>query len=275
MRVGAPLALLTLAALSSQAASVGAGAGAGSQKITPKVARELLASVCQSGAGTGECTPCPAFTGDQGDTFSPATVIYGHFTDPRATDALMDMGGCEPHVNNFGGSLLLRWQSLTSWKLLRYVQGIRTDQCLKAAAAGGRDLLLCQGSYSGMGTVVENLVLLDLAKPDVLAQNFFSTYDTSQACSPTGSIQQIVNWKLLAKSGSASGLEVRIKSATFTRPRDDTKVHDPCVGKLSAAPSRTYLLTYAFNGGRFALLPAARPALAALKHDNPEFGGGQ
>ncbi|GAA4022633.1 hypothetical protein GCM10022631_41430 [Deinococcus rubellus] len=280
MRMGAQTVLLALAVLTAQAAPAGAGSQK-TQKITPRVARELLAPVCSSGAATGACTPCPAFTSfhdNTGEGLTPTAVSYGHFTGSRLTDALVDMDGCEPHVNNFGGSLLLRWQGLTSWKLLRYVQGIRTGQCLKVPAAGGRDLLLCQGNYGGMGTVVENLVLLDLAQPDVLTQNFFSTYDTAEACSPTGSIQHIVDWKLLPGRGGAagsnvSGLEVSIKSATFTRAQGDTKAHDPCAGKLSAAPSRIYRLSYTFSGSRFALLPAARPAVAALTRDNPYFAG--
>ncbi len=278
-RLGTPLALLGLAALSAQAAP----AGVGSQKITPKVARELLAPVCASGATAGACTPCPAFTDGGGDRLTPDAVSYGHFTGARFTDALVDVGGCEPHVNNFGGSLLLRWQGLTNWKLTRYVQGIRTDECLKVPAASGRDLLLCQGNYAGMGTVVENLLLLDLTRPDVLTQNFFSTYDTAEACSPSGSIQHILDWKLLPGPGGAAGskvagsrvagLEVRIESGTFTRAQGGATSEGSCAGKLSAAPSRIYRLTYTFSGSRFTLQSAARPAVAALTRDNPSFAG--
>lgn len=273
-RPGLQVTLLGLAALGAQAAP----ASAGSRKITPRVARELLAPVCVSGAATGACTPCPAFTDGGGDGLTPTAVSYGHFTDPKFTDALVDLDGCEPHVNNFGGSLLLRWQGLTSWKRLRYVQGFRTGQCSKVPAVGGRDLLLCQGNYAGMGTVVENLMLLDLSKPDVLIQNFFSTYDTAEACSPSGSIQHIVDWKLLPGSGGVAGsevagLDVGIESATFTRAQGSAKTDDPCAGTLSAAPSRTYRLTYTFSGSRFALQAAARPAVAALTRDNPDFAG--
>ena len=112
MRAGVHNVLLVLVALSAQAAP----AGAGSQKITPKVARELLAPVCSSGAATGACTPCPAFTsfrhpGGQPDPAPPSVTATSPV--PTFTDALVDVGGCEPHVNNFGGSLLLRWQGLT------------------------------------------------------------------------------------------------------------------------------------------------------------------
>ncbi|WP_161881141.1 hypothetical protein [Deinococcus alpinitundrae] len=270
--LGLQVALLGLVALGAQAAP----AGAASQKITSKVARELLAPVCASGAATGACTPCPVLTSfhdNPEERLTPTAVNYGHFAGPKFTDALVDMDGCEPHANNFGGSLLLRWQGLTSWKLIRYVQGFRTDQCSKVPAAGGRDLLLCQGNYGGMGTVVENLMLLDLTRSDVLVQNFFSTSDTAEACSPSGSIQHIVDWKLLPESGGVAGLDVRIESATFTRAQGGAKSEGPCAGKLSAAPSRTYRLTYTFSGSHFDLQPAARPAVAALTRDNPDFAG--
>ncbi|WP_420596573.1 hypothetical protein [Deinococcus sp.] len=268
------LRAVSLAAIGSLVAQAAAltTAAASSQKVTPDVARELLAPVCTTGGTTGACTPCPAFTDGHDTTFSPDTVIYGHFTDPKFTDALLDMGGCEAHVNNFGGSLLLRWQGLTNWKLIRYAQGFRTDQCLKVPAADGRDQLLCQGNYGGMGTVVENLMLLDLTKPDALTQHFFSAYDTAQACSSSGSLQHLLSWKLRPGQGRLPMLEARIKSATYTRT-NDAKADDNCSGQLRATPSQIYTLTYTFDGRHFKLTPASRAALAALTRDNPDFGG--
>jgi hypothetical protein len=79
--------------------------------VTAAAASELLAGVCRGG---GACTPCPSFTSDDLGTLSPQTVLYGRFTDPARTDALIDMDGCASHAENFGGSLLLRWQAAPS-----------------------------------------------------------------------------------------------------------------------------------------------------------------
>lgn len=268
MKGGIQVALLTLAALTAQAVPVGMG----SQKITSKVARELLAPVCASGAATGTCTPCPAFTGGQNDILTPNTVIYGHFTDARATDALVDMSGCEPHVNNFGGSLLMRWQGLTNWKLLRYVQGLRSGQCLNLPAPDGRDQVLCQSGYAGMGTMLESLSLMDLKRLDGPLQILFTATDDTEACLKNGSLQSIVGWRALPAQGRASGLEVRIRSATYTRA-DPFSPDDPCAGHLKKTPSRVYHLTYTLKGSRLTLRPESKSALAALKRDNPDFGG--
>jgi hypothetical protein len=44
----------------------------------------------------------------EGDTFVLQGLTYGSFTRRGAREALLDLYGCEPHANNYGGSVLLR-----------------------------------------------------------------------------------------------------------------------------------------------------------------------
>ena len=124
-----------------------------------------------------------------------------------------------------------------------------------------------------MGTVVENLMLLNLTKPDALTQNVFGTHDTAEACSSSGSLQRLLNWKVRLGRSRSLVLETRIKSATYTRTNDDAKSDDGCPGQLKATLSQIDTLTYTFDGRHFKLTPASRAALAALTGDNPDFGG--
>jgi hypothetical protein len=266
------------------AALVGVGLLAGlvsatpsSQKVGPATARELLGGVCTTGVASGACTPCPAFTstGQAGygqEGLTPTSVIYGKFSDPKRTDALLDVSGCEPHAGNYGGSLLLRWRGLTSWKQTRYVAGYRTGHCLKYPAPDGRELLLCQGDYYGMGTAVQSLILLDINHADPMTQNLLSTYDTTDACLADGSIQSLLGWKALP-GGRYPGLRITVRSARYTRPHNVRLPDDPCATPLSATPSRVYTLDYTYDGVTFRLKPASRPALAALRRDNPYLLG--
>ena len=74
--------------------------------------------------------------------------MTGHFTAPSAENVLLSMNGCEPHANNFGGSVLLTRQS-GKWERTWYVAGALTNSCRKIALATKREILLCEGGYMG------------------------------------------------------------------------------------------------------------------------------
>ena len=245
-----------------------------SQKPSAREVRELMASVCSSGVKTGTCAPCPAFIeGGAGDGFSLETVVYGKFTNAKKTDALLDFSGCEAHVHNFGGSVLLRWQGLTKWKFVTYVPGYLTDQCLKFPARDGRDLLLCQADYFGMGTAISSLLLEDFLAKQTDTQQLFSTYDTTNACQTTGSIQTLLEWtQVRLNADRYPDLQAKVKSAAYTRK--EAKADDPCAPEILSGASRTYTLEYTFDGGKFTPTQATRGVLKQLLRDNPYLMGG-
>jgi hypothetical protein len=74
------------------------------------------------------------------------------------------MSGCEPHSENFGGTILLTRES-GSWKKLWYKAGVETRQCHKVKQATGREILVCLGGYGGQGFVSTSLYVEDLTTP--------------------------------------------------------------------------------------------------------------
>jgi hypothetical protein len=86
-------------------------------------AHALLPALCGSGAVVKStqqgvdsgCKECPeivpggaAFnsTDPAEASFSLYGVIYGSFTHAESQEAVANFSGCEPHANNFGGSVL-------------------------------------------------------------------------------------------------------------------------------------------------------------------------
>jgi hypothetical protein len=138
------------------------------------------------------CRVCPKFTSEAGqgtnDSF-PALQIYhvlpGSFTRPGAVETVVEVNGCEAHVNNFGGTVLLEKVG-PRWKFKRYVPGeIGLNRAYKLKQ--GRTLALYQGGWTGQGETVVWLGTYDFASPVAHAwQKLITLHDsTANACSAT------------------------------------------------------------------------------------------
>lgn len=243
------------------------------QTPTPKQARELMSSVCQGGAQKGECSVCPSFVGDDGfdDKMTLEGVTYGKFLNGKDTYALLDLSGCEPHANNFGGSVLLRWRGLTRWDFVKYFPGLRSSDCQKYPASGGQETLVCRGDYAGMGIVDTSLFSLDFtrfaagaAEPD--ASTLFMLEDSREACLKTASAQSLLGWELV-RLNNRSGLRVTLRSGSG--PTGQTP--ETCSDTGPDIPTRAYTLEYIFDGKAFLPTPATRTTLQRLLKDNPDL----
>ena len=132
----------------------------------------ILEVVCPgqviSGTESGRRTGCPKFTdfGIDGDAFkwSPVAVISGHFLSPTSEDAALSMQGCEPHSENFGGTILLTRRA-QHWAMLWYKAGVDTTKCHKVQLRDRRDVLVCIGGSRAQGIVVTDLYVGDLLAP--------------------------------------------------------------------------------------------------------------
>jgi len=267
-----PLVLLAMCARPALAATQAHS----TQKPTLKQARELMGSVCNGGAQTGECRVCPSFTNDTGfdDKMTLEGVTYGKFLNSKDTYALLDLSGCEPHANNFGGGVLLRWRGLTHWALVKYFPGLRSSDCQQYPAAGGRDLLLCRGDYEGMGIVDTSLFSLNFARfaagasePDV--NTLFMLEDSREACLKTASAQSLLDWRSV-RLGTGPGLRATVRSGfgpTGVTP-------DTCSDTSVKIPTRAYTLEYRFDGKAFLPTSSTQAALQRLLKDNPYLKGG-
>jgi len=240
-------------------------AGYARHKPTVSEVRELLPSVCSSGVNTGACTPCPAFTrATAGKSLVLESVVYGQFTHPKQTDALLEFSGCEAPYFNYGGSVLLRWQDGRRWTFSRYLMGYRAGNCLKYPARDGRDLLLCKEVVTGS----VSLVLNDFSREDRFVQALFYAEDSRSFCSPFGSVQKLLEWKQVgATAGGFPGLRATVVSAAYQRlpPREDSS----CTGTLALTKSRIYTLEYSFDGHRFTPTATTQKLLEPLLKDNP------
>jgi hypothetical protein len=159
-----------------------------------KEALSILETVCpkqvrteplKAGKAYG-CGGCPAFTGFAGEPpskgaepdFELRKVLEGSFTRPGASELLAEFFGCEPHVNNFGGTLLLE-KAGTGWRRVRYLAGL-VGIVRGCARKDGREILLDQGGYTGQGTSTGWVSTYDFfRKPDPAEHRLLVVEDTS------------------------------------------------------------------------------------------------
>ena len=126
-----------------------------SAQAADPLARQVLTAICgrespiheSSGEHQPSCRTCPAFTGFAGshEDFVLEDIYQGHFTAPKASEALAIFGGCEPHAAGFGGHALFRREK-DAWHLVFYASGFRANGCLVYARSQGTSLLVCQRS---------------------------------------------------------------------------------------------------------------------------------
>lgn len=152
----------------------------------------LLEAVCPGRVTAGDqlgCSgACPQFTGFPREDFGwqLVAVTRGHFLSTQSDDAVLWMTGCEPHAENWGGTILLTRASQT-WEMLWYKAGIDTAQCHKVRLQTGREILVCLGVSGAQGVRVTQLYAEDLLdpKPAGMAGDesvFFHLTDDTATC---------------------------------------------------------------------------------------------
>ncbi len=144
------------------------------QTLSYETATAFLSYICAPGKITSRtdynnrlipiCTQVPQYPG--GGCFDDfglqiQTAIFGSFSAPGREEVILDYNGCEPHVNTFGGSMLLR-KVHRAWTLVRVRPRIHTGTCLKYPTTDGTDLLVCLESEMHQGHKSEsvNVVLV-------------------------------------------------------------------------------------------------------------------
>src|SRR5258708_4139092 len=139
-------------------------------------AMDLLSAICGKDAQSKPgkkgtiygCRVCPKFTSEAGQGANeafPALQLYhvlpGSFTRSGAIEAAVEVTGCEAHVNNFGGTVLLEKIGPT-WRFKRYTPGeVGLNRIYKLK--DGRALALYQGGYTGQGETTIWLGTYDFA----------------------------------------------------------------------------------------------------------------
>jgi hypothetical protein len=238
---------------------------------TLEAARDLLHAVCPAdsvavtdrhGVNAG-CKSCPAIVSDSSGTmngdsdtiaFSLQGVIYGSFTRAGVQQSVASFSGCEPHVNNFGGSILLE-KSPAGWKAESYEPGFISDECLKYQLRGGRDLLLCHEGYVGQGVGVNSLYRFDYTLPEKQQTNtFFSTTDTVDACFVKNRVMGSIEYVRLRdlNGDGMPDLVVGVKAARIKPPAGHEQ---DCGAPIVRPVVKTEELDFLFSDGTFKIAP--------------------
>lgn len=231
---------------------------------------ELLQAVCpghvQVGKEIGCGTNCPSVAGLK--EFTPwwlATLTRGHFLSPASDDAVLSMVGCEPHSENFGGTILLT-RGVQGWAMGWYKAGVETSQCHKVALRDQREILVCIGSSNTPGINMAELYVEDLLRPaaTLMAEDeapFFvarhdvitcgENFEDETRPSPlTRAFVEKVEFAPAASGGAASSVSV---TASFGRRSIDPGMVQVCVRSPGAflPPVKSYHLDFVFDGHTF------------------------
>jgi hypothetical protein len=276
------LAILLLATAASNAATIFPSDGEDPRRPEN---RALIEAACPGHVREGQkylsCdAKCPDNAGlpEYGSGWWFVRVTRGHFLSPQSNDAVLDTSGCEPHSENFGGSILLTRRG-NRWVQLWYKAGVETSQCHKAALAHGRDLLVCMGTYGGQGTVNTQLDVEDILapEPNLMAGDggFFQSSDTVETCGGYGGEGDpdpltravIERVEFLADEKHA---DARILvTASFGRRHLTSDQATACIaaqrpggfGALSFAPAtKRYKMQFLFDGHNYKPSPDSRLA---------------
>ena len=129
------------------------------------------------------CKTCPSFTGNREEKgVEIEQVIYGSFTAPGMDEAVVDLSGCEGHVNNWGGSILLR-SDRQHWSMVRYEPGVRSLDCLNFSH-DGINSLVCENGYINQGYVANWLDKLEFPENTIATTQLISVTSNSGSCRP-------------------------------------------------------------------------------------------
>jgi hypothetical protein len=209
----------------------------------------LMQSICGEGNVTVEngnvsCQTCPSYMGS-GSGGSFTSVVYGSFTKPGIREALVDLSGCQPHSDNYGGSVLLR-QNNNGWFRVRYERGFRSNNCLKLKTNSGRNFVVCKGNYDNYGLGYEWIELVKF-NIDKITHTSILNVDSrwGSSCRPPYYEVEIKNFTLRdINQDKLPDLIVTVRAAKdkIKRKVDNSGCPSPMLGK-----SKIHQLTFLFN----------------------------
>jgi hypothetical protein len=230
---------------------------------------QLLDAICQSRGMAGEKMQCQSGclaestvgkTGSR-EAWTIGPVYYGHFESAASDDAVVDADGCEPHVSNFGGTILLTRIPGAGWVVKWYQGALRTGRCHKVALPNGRDMLVCLGSYAGTGGSGSDLSIPNIAhrQPGPI---FFNA--SINNCGGPGNSAHDPVHAIDARIDKVEFLPVKgggvpIVSVTASYTGAWIKPGDPFTCALP--PAKTYRIDFDFDGRNYR--PTASSATAA------------
>jgi hypothetical protein len=220
------------------------------------------------------CKQCPA----GGLAFVPEwhleKITLGHFTDPNAKEMLLSGSGCEPHSEYFGGTYLLRRNSVR-WALVRYESGLITENCLKLRGADESELLVCRNHDGGQGVGWDFVYLVRFASAGsaIINRVLQLPDDTVGTCGATKTIEvrssSISKFELVDGDTSSPRLIVTAVLGTRKLSKSDAEA---CYAVFKNQPTNPYgklrqmlsvsitehRLEFSFDGSHFIPTPTTQ-----------------
>jgi len=240
--------------------------------LTATHEKEILQAVCPGHVAQHGCNACPEESGNSQQTSKKAiwtivSVMTGHFTSASDENLLLGMNGCEPHANNFGGSVLLTLED-GKWERTWYEAGALTNSCRKIGLATKREILFCESGYMGSGILAKSLYTLDLALPsDKRYGKVILVEDSMNACISGATLRRAFIEKVEFPDLNRDGvpdLRVSVQSG-LTKKLTDSEIEKLCPDKLPQPALRGYSVEYFFDTDHFAVTPASRPLLESFE----------
>ncbi len=222
-------------------------------------ARDITRSKDGSVSGCRVCPEGTDFFADGHSNWEIYAQTPGHFTSPQDDNLLLDGTGCDSHASNFGGSFLFAIKDGKA-RLLKYDQGLVTEQCYKFAYSDGRDFLVCRGgsTFQGESTQIIFMAAFDATGKAVITK-LISATNTKDTClgdirfSPRVSGESGTS----GKSVELTGMAIAAKQGTSDCSPTQT---DEKAGKLSLAV-KSYEIEFLFDGKHFKVTTASRASL--------------
>ena len=230
------------------------------QAICPN---QIRSEILKKGMAYG-CGGCPSFTGFAGQPASKGKspdfelykVLEGSFTKPGASEMLAESSGCEAHVANFGGTLLLE-KAGEKWRRARYNSGV-VGIVRAFQRKDGRDIVLDQGGYTGQGESTGWLsTLVFSTKSDPVEHTLMRVQDTSEnACQADRvSIGYIENLEFPDLNGDGNP-DVRV-TVRWGQAKVPSEFKGNCEKEFEPPQAPAYTVDFLFDGTTFHVAPGS------------------
>jgi hypothetical protein len=193
----------------------------------------LLAAICGAENVTGpakkrHCGTVPDYPNGPCSDLDLTAATSGSFSRPGVREVFVSYDGCEAHVNNFGGGILLRREG-SGWRRVLFLPAERGDACLRFRRTDGRDALVCLNLYVGQGEEDAALTLLTFdgdtpLRQERLTEGFTNQFLERSLCEAPRvgerlSFQILESWqKLPATAKTPPRLRLHVRHEEFSVP---------------------------------------------------------
>jgi len=231
--------------------------------------KSLPEEVNAASRGFFGCQSCPDFTNPPLNSAWQAEAIhYGHFTAADADEAAVATGGCESHVDQWGGTVLFA-RSGGTWHMKWYQASLITSDCLQVRRRDGRDMLVCEDNDAHQAVLTHILSVVDLSRHERFRQDgILRLTENPETCGANWTVAddntiypvQVANFRRIAfVAEPRPRLEISVEYGWRVLAAAEQSACLAAVRKPQPTPAalrpatKTYHLEFGFDGERFEL----------------------